>query len=58
MTPRPAPRTNDLSLSLYLELRYWNGLETLQKFGRAMGVGPSSEAACEEHAEAEVCIIV
>lgn len=33
--------------------RYWNDPEALQKFGRAMGVGPSSEAAGAEHDEAE-----
>ncbi|RLN40620.1 ankyrin repeat domain-containing protein 2A-like [Panicum miliaceum] len=34
-------------------MKYWNDPEALQKFGRAMGVGPSSEAAGAEHAEAE-----
>jgi hypothetical protein len=50
-----APRANNgLSLSLCLVgFRYWNDPEALHKFGRAMGVGPSSEAAGAEQAEAE-----
>ena len=37
-------------------MKYWNDPEALQKFGRAMGVGPSGEGAAAaggEHGEAE-----
>lgn len=41
---------------LVASFRYWNDPEALQKFGRAMGVGPSGEGAAAaggEHEEAE-----
>ncbi|KAG2544462.1 hypothetical protein PVAP13_9KG017900 [Panicum virgatum] len=34
-------------------MKYWNDPEALHKFGRAMGVGPSSEAAAGAEEEAE-----
>ena len=46
-----AMRSINLDIAWY-SVRYWNDPEALQKFGRAMGVGPSGAAAGAE-AEAE-----